>query len=149
MECSLRENILMPAEKRYWCHGRLAENAVKMMQTVFDIQPVDSYYKAFGTMSGGNQQKAIMAKWMSLKPKVFILDDPTYGVDPNSRIMMFERVKEAAEEGMGIVVFSTEPELLADICTRVIVIREGKVSGEIKKTDGVLERETIVRWSYL
>ncbi len=149
MECSLRENILMPAEKKYWWRGRLAENAVKMMQTVFDIQPADSYGRKFGTMSGGNQQKAIMAKWMSLKPKVFILDDPTYGVDPNSRKMLFERIREAAKEGMGIIVFSTEPELMADICTRVIVVRNGRVSGEIRKEDGVLERETIVRWSYI
>ncbi len=149
MECSLRENILMPAERRYWRHGKLAKQAVQMMQAVFDIQPADSYERKFGVMSGGNQQKAIMAKWMSLKPKVFVLDDPTYGVDPNSRKMLFERIKEAAEEGMGIIVFSTEPELLADICTRVIMIREGRVSGELRKKDGVLERETIARWSYL
>ena len=90
-----------------------------------------------------------MAKWMSLKPKVFVLDDPTYGVDPNSRQRLFALLKEAASQGMGIIVFSTEPEQLADLCTRIVVIREGKAAGQIQKKDGILERETIARWSYL
>ena len=90
-----------------------------------------------------------MAKWMSMKPRLFILDDPTYGVDPNSRKRLFQLIQEAAAEGMGVIIFSTEPEQLAEICTRVIVICQGRVTGEIRKEDGVLEREMIARWSYL
>lgn len=149
MECSARENIFMPNEKRFWGRKRFGEKILQALQEVFDIQPYDSFEKPFGTFSGGNQQKVIMAKWMSLKPKVFIMDDPTYGVDPGSRQRMFMLMKEAANQGMGIVVFSTEPEQLADICTRIIVIRDGRAAGELQKKDGVLEREKIARWSYL
>lgn len=149
MECSARENLFMPNEKKYWSRKKLSRRTLQMMQEIFDIQPRDSFEKKFGTFSGGNQQKAIMAKWMSLKPKVFVLDDPTYGVDPNSRQRLFALLKEAAAQGMGIIVFSTEPEQLADLCTRIVVIREGKAAGQIQKKDGILERETIARWSYL
>ncbi len=149
LECSMEENILLPNRVRYWGRKKLKRNALDMMQKVFDIQPNDSFYKYFSKFSGGNQQKAIMAKWMSMKPRLFILDDPTYGVDPNSRKRLFQLIQEAAAEGMGVIIFSTEPEQLAEICTRVIVICQGRVTGEIRKEDGVLEREMIARWSYL
>ncbi len=149
MECSARENILLPDEKKYWGRKQLTEKTLEMMQDIFDIRPAGSFEKSFGIFSGGNQQKAIMAKWMSLKPKVFVLDDPTYGVDPNSRQRLFELIKEAAGQGMGIIIFSTEPEQLADLCTRILVIRDGRAAGQIQKKDGVLEREMIARWSYL
>lgn len=149
MECSMEENILLPNRKKYWGNKKLKRNVLSMMQNIFDIQPNDSFFKYFSKFSGGNQQKAIMAKWMSMKPRLFILDDPTYGVDPNSRKRLFQLIQEAAAEGMGVIIFSTEPEQLAEICTRVIVICQGRVTGEIRKEDGVLEREMIARWSYL
>lgn len=149
MECSMEENILLPNRKKYWNHRKLKSTVLHMMQNIFDIQPGDSFFKNFSKFSGGNQQKAIMAKWMSMKPRLFILDDPTYGVDPNSRKRLFQLIQEGAKEGMGVIIFSTEPEQLAEICTRVIVVCQGRVTGEIRKEDGILEREMIARWSYL
>lgn len=146
--CTLKENILMPNEKQYWHKKKLAKRMMDLSQRLFDIHPYNSSEKHFQTFSGGNQQKAIMAKWLSLRPIVFVLDDPTYGVDPTSRKKMFDLLKEAAALNVGIIVFSTEPEQLANICTRIIVLKEGKVSGQIDQQDGILDREIITR-SYL
>ncbi len=102
----------------------------------------------FGKFSGGNQQKAIMSKWLMQCPSVFVLDDPTYGVDPSSRIKLFEMIRISAGQNVGIILFSTEPEQLASICTRILVLGQGKVINEMKVEDGTLTREAVARWCY-
>jgi len=82
-------------------------------------------------LSGGNQQKVVMGKWLALEPKVLILDEPTRGVDVGAREEIYGRIRELAERGAGVIVISSEfEELLA--CDRVIVMREGRVVGELE-----------------
>lgn len=148
MASSLRENVLLPNEIQFWHKPKLVKNVMQKNIEVFDIQPGNDIHMEFGKFSGGNQQKAIIAKWLSVCPNVFILDDPTYGVDPASRIKVFDSIRSASANNVGIIVFSTEPEQLAYICTRIIVLQHGKAVFELHKSDGSLTREAVVRWCY-
>ena len=141
----LTENVLLPELGRFW-HARARERRV-MAEIIacFDVRPPRP--KAlFGRLSGGNQQKILLGKWLLLRPSVLVLEDPTSGVDPNARAKMFEALADAASQGVSFLFFSTEPEQLAAMCSRVIVLRDGAVAAELTGDD--LDQEIISRWSY-
>ena len=81
-------------------------------------------------LSGGNQQKAILAKWLATKPKVLLLDEPTRGIDVNAKAEIYKLINQLAESGLGIIMISSElPEIFA-VSDRVIVLSDGKVTGD-------------------
>jgi ribose transport system ATP-binding protein len=83
-----------------------------------------------GNLSGGNQQKIVLAKWLATKPKVLMLDEPTRGIDINAKNEIYKLILKLADEGMGIIVVSSElPEILA-ISDRVLVMAEGRLTAE-------------------
>jgi simple sugar transport system ATP-binding protein len=82
------------------------------------------------TLSGGNQQRVVLAKWIATQPKVFLLDSPTVGVDIAAKSGIYEIVKQLASKGMGILLISDEvPEVLYN-CHRILLMRKGKTAGE-------------------
>jgi ribose transport system ATP-binding protein len=83
------------------------------------------------TLSGGNQQKVALAKLLATRPKVIFLDEPTRGVDVGAKAEIHALLRDMARTGMGIVVISSEMPELIGVCDRVIVIREGEISGEV------------------
>jgi ribose transport system ATP-binding protein len=83
------------------------------------------------TLSGGNQQKVALAKLLATKPKVIFLDEPTRGVDVGAKAEIHALLREMVRAGIGIVVISSEMPELIGVCDRVIVIREGEISGEV------------------
>lgn len=148
MSVSLRDNLQLPNEMNFWHKSKKDTEVVEMAINEFDIRPKISNMP-FGKFSGGNQQKAIIAKWLKLRPSVLIMDDPTYGVDPAARMKIFASIKNASENGVSVVMFSTEPEQLAYVCTRIIVMNHGKIMQELHAADGTLTRESIARWCYV
>jgi ribose transport system ATP-binding protein len=81
-------------------------------------------------LSGGNQQKVVLAKWLATKPKVLMLDEPTRGIDINAKNEIYRLILKLADEGLGIIVVSSElPEILA-ISDRVLVMSEGSMTAE-------------------
>jgi ribose transport system ATP-binding protein len=82
---------------------------------------------AITTLSGGNQQKVLLARWLALGPRVLLLNDPTRGVDQRTRETLYQVFRELAAEGMALVVLSTEIEELLRLCGRVLVFREQRV----------------------
>ena len=79
-------------------------------------------------LSGGNQQKTVLARWLATKPKLLILDEPTHGVDVGAKAEIYALVRELAREGMAILRISSElPEVL-DLSDRIVVMRGGRVS---------------------
>jgi ribose transport system ATP-binding protein len=141
----LTENALLPAFDRYW-HARPRERRVMdRVMAEFDVQP-NRPSALFGQLSGGNQQKVLLGKWLLLRPPVLVLDDPTSGVDPNARATMFRAMQDAAQEGVAILFFSTEPEQLAAMCSRVLILRDGAVAAELVGSD--LDQNVISSWSY-
>ena len=98
---SMRDNIILPDARRYWRRGRLERAVIDAAIAEFDIQP-PRQATLFERLSGGNQQKVVLSKWLLLQPSVLILDDPTSGVDPASRRLVFDAVQAAAQRGIGV-----------------------------------------------
>lgn len=95
------------------------------------------------TLSGGNAQKVVLARWLATKPKFLLLDDPTKGIDVNARADFYEALEEARDEGMGILLYSSDENELARLCDRVLVMLEGRL---VATLDGdQVEAETIAR----
>ncbi len=93
-------------------------------------------------LSGGNQQKVVMAKIMSCEPEIFLMHDITRGVDIGTKKEMFTLVRQIAEQGKAVLYFSTDVEELERICDRVIVMRDGRVVGDFKGAE--LNKENII-----
>ncbi len=82
-----------------------------------------------GSLSGGNQQKTVLARWLATKPKILILDEPTHGIDIGAKAEIYELIRNLAREGIGIILISSElPEVMA-MADRVVVMHEGSVAG--------------------
>jgi ABC-type sugar transport system ATPase subunit len=91
-------------------------------------------------LSGGNQQKVVLAKWLALKPKVLILDEPTRGIDVGAKAEIHALMDQLAQEGMGIILISSElPEML-NMSDRILVVAEGEIVGELSRADATQER---------
>ena len=98
-----------------------------------------------GNLSGGNQQKVVIAKWLATQPKVIILDEPTKGIDIGSKAAVHEFMAELAAQGLAVIMVSSEiPEILG-MSDRVIVMREGRMVAEVARAD--LSPETLVRYA--
>lgn len=96
--------------------------------------------QAVANLSGGNQQKVVLAKWLLSNPKVLLLDEPTRGVDVGAREEIYEIIRGLADEGIAIVIVSSDlPEILG-ICQRVLVMHEGKITGELQSTEMTEEK---------
>jgi putative multiple sugar transport system ATP-binding protein len=95
------------------------------------------------TLSGGNQQKVVLSKWLFSSPKVLILDEPTRGIDVGAKYEIYQIINALAAEGKGVVVISSEmPELLG-ICDRICVMNEGRFVAEFTREEA--SQEAIMR----
>jgi ABC-type sugar transport system ATPase subunit len=94
------------------------------------------------TLSGGNQQKVVMARWLATEPKVLLLNDPTRGVDINAKRDLYALLLDLAAEGMAIVMLSTEVDEHVELMDRVLVFREGGIAAELPREQ--LSRRAIV-----
>jgi ribose transport system ATP-binding protein len=104
--------------------------AARELGRAYDVRP-NAPILPLGALSGGNQQKALLAKWLQTKPKLVLLDEPTQGVDVGARQQVYAALDAAALEGAGIVVASTDFEQLAQVCHRVLVFSRGQVVTEL------------------
>ena len=99
-----------------------------------------------GRLSGGNQQKVVIGRWLLRGPKVLILDEPTRGVDIGARGEIHRLIRDLAAEGMAVIAISSEPDELPDLCDRVLVMAEGRIVRELAGPD--LTRSSIIEASY-
>ena len=112
----------------------------------FDVRPNDPSLP-YGALSGGNQQKALLAKWFQTEPRLLLLDEPTQGVDVGARQQIFGLIRTAVEErGMHVLCASSDYEQLAAICDRVIVFGRGRVWRELVGDE--LTKERIIEQCY-
>ncbi|MGV8981465.1 sugar ABC transporter ATP-binding protein [Clostridium sp.] len=86
-------------------------------------------------LSGGNQQKIIIAKWLSRNPKLLIFDEPTRGIDVGAKYEVYELMQRLVEDGIGVIMISSELPEIIGISDRVLIMREGSISGELEKKD--------------
>jgi D-xylose transport system ATP-binding protein len=92
-----------------------------------------------GTLSGGNQQKVVLAKWLLTKPRVLFLDEPTRGIDIGAKQEIYTQINKLAQDGLAIVLVSSElPEVLG-LSDRLVVLHEGRLTGEFTRTQATPE----------
>ena len=114
------------------------ENAHSLVEK-FDVRPNDINEKAV-SLSGGNQQKVVFAKWYAIGPEILILDEPTKGVDVGAKREIYDLIKQLTHKGVCIILISSDlPELLS-LSDRIYVIHEGKVNGELLREEADQEK---------
>ncbi len=91
--------------------------------------------KLISQLSGGNQQKVILGRWLETEPKVLILDEPTKGIDVGAKSEFYKIICECAKKGMAVIVISSELTELIGLADRIVVMREGKVTGEVRREE--------------
>ena len=97
------------------------------------------------SLSGGNQQKVVLAKWLATKPEVLILDEPTRGVDVNAKYEIYLTINELAKQGLAIIMVSSELPEIINMCDNVCVVREGKLVKTLPKEE--LSQEEIMKYA--
>jgi ribose transport system ATP-binding protein len=142
---SLTENLSAADVSKYWRGGRLRtrQEAAEARQSIaqFSIKAI-SERQPFSTLSGGNQQKAVVARWLRRKPKILLLDEPTQGVDIEARGEIYRLVRQAVASGSSVIVVTSDFEELARVCDRVLVLTHGRVSAVLRPPDVEVSRIT-------
>ena len=116
-------------------------------QIVDDLKiKLDDLDMPVGRLSGGNQQKVVIGRWLLRAPKILILDEPTRGVDIGARAEIHRLIRQLAADGVAVLVISSEPDELPDLCDRVLVMAEGKIVREL--AGSALTRAAVVEASY-
>ena len=131
---------------RYYAKGLLLSDAKKEEVTQEYIKSLNikalSPDVPVGSMSGGNQQKVVLAKWLSAHPKVLILDNPTQGVDVGAKEEIYDIILRLAREGVAVVVLSSEAQEIIRVCDRALVLYHGALQGEVSGAD--MNEQTIM-----
>ncbi|MHA3703688.1 sugar ABC transporter ATP-binding protein [Jatrophihabitans sp. YIM 134969] len=144
---SVGENIVLGRMRSLYRAGWLGSraqraDALEWIEKV-DVRPGDPD-KPMSTLSGGNQQKTVIARVLRVRPKAIVLDEPTQGVDVGAKATIYDLLAGAAREGAGVVVCSSDAEELANICDRVLVLRHGRLAAELHKNrltvDAIVEQ---------
>jgi len=147
-EHSVGDNILMAAWSRYARAGFVDDSAAK---TAAESLVGRLHIRTRGlrqtvkTLSGGNQQKVVVAKNLTVSPRVLLLDDPTVGVDIGSKREILMQVRELAGAGTGVVLVSSELEELSGLADRVLVMRAGTIREVLDRADAELSQEVLSR----
>jgi ribose transport system ATP-binding protein len=135
MTSTLRENITVTRPGIHFRGGLLRKSPERSDVATWlerlDVRPRNSEF-TMADLSGGNQQKVVLARWLRMKPKVLVLNDPTQGVDIGAKSDIHKLIDEAAAEGTAVLVVSTDHEELVRLCHRVLILRRGKVADEME-----------------
>lgn len=132
---TVRENISLVGLPRLTRAGlirRQAEDA-QVNKLMADLQVKAAGQEvAAETLSGGNQQKIVLGKWLAIEPRVLILDEPTRGVDVGAKVQVHQLIRQLAANGMATLLISSELPELMSICDRILVMRRGAIAGELE-----------------
>jgi ribose transport system ATP-binding protein len=132
LDVSLSANISLPDLDSYtWMKlinpGREAANAERQRERLRIKTP--SVATEVGTMSGGNQQKVVLAKWLSMKPRCMIFDEPTRGIDVGAKNEIYQLMRGLADSGVAVLMISSDMEEVIGVSDRIAVMHEGTISG--------------------
>jgi len=143
---SVRENIALAALPRLSRFGLVSEARIDRLVDTFvkrlRIKASDPHQKV-GELSGGNQQKVLLARWLAMNPKVLLLDEPTRGIDVGAKAEVQKLIDELAGDGLGVLLISSDPEELIEGSDRVIALKDGMVVGEL--TGGDVTEDGLMR----
>ena len=140
----IKENMTIAARPFFFSnHGVInANDEIVAAQDYKDRINVkaNSINQVVGSLSGGNQQKVVVAKWMLTQPDVLIMDEPTRGIDVGAKYEIYCVINELAKAGKAIIVISSEMPEIIGTCDRCYVINEGEIAGELNKDEFSQER---------
>jgi rhamnose transport system ATP-binding protein len=143
LDFSIAQNVTLPILARLF--PRLLVDASDERQVAHDYTEQFSVRmtgvdQVAGSLSGGNQQKVVLAKWLASKPRILILDEPTRGIDIGAKVEVHRIISELAAAGLGIILISSDlPEVLA-MSDRIIVLHDGRMTAEIPRSRATPER---------
>ena len=140
---SVEENTVISSLRRYRKFGLLSSRKMRDV-TLGEIKRLrvktPSERVKIDTLSGGNQQKIILSRWLLTSPKILMLDEPTRGIDVGSKYEIYKLIIELATEGKGIIMVSSEMGELLGICDRIIVMSGGRIAGELSQREATQEK---------
>jgi ABC-type sugar transport system ATPase subunit len=143
---TIRENLTIPFVGRFTRAGHLRHGKERdlVMSRITALRVAGgSSETPIGLLSGGNQQKVLLGRWLEFDPVVYLLSNPTEGVDIGTRAALYEILRDLAKQGRGVLVSTGDLEELAALCDRVLVFADGRLAGELAG-EGIT-RETLVR----
>jgi len=144
MSMSITSNISLPTLKKYTnrlglIKRRQEKDTAEKFRERLNIRTPSIQLEA-GKLSGGNQQKVVLSKWLNTRPKLLILDEPTRGIDVGAKAEVHHMINELAQEGMAIIMISSDlPEVLA-MSDRVLVMREGQQMAIFNREEATQEK---------
>lgn len=143
LDWGIGRNVTLPALRKY-ARGRITKDrdenqAAKVLCEQMGVKAVSVFDKA-SSLSGGNQQKVVVAKALTAELKLLIMDEPTKGVDVGAKAAIYEVISELVEQGMSILIISSEmPEILG-MCDRIYVMHDGRMTGELVRDEATQEK---------
>jgi ABC-type sugar transport system ATPase subunit len=140
---TITSNISLPMLFKYaqhgWLQGKTERKAAYDAALQMEVR-ANNIWQLARELSGGNQQKIVLSKWLSTNPRILILDEPTRGIDVGTKAAVHALMSKLAVEGMAILMISSElPEILG-MSDRVIVMREGHITGHFSRAEATQEK---------
>ena len=145
-DLSVRENLILAFQVlKGFRHPISRAESEKLADEFIDLLEIKTASKEtpIKSLSGGNQQKVILARWLLTHPQFLILDEPTRGIDVGTKLEIQKQVLKLASEGVSITFISSEIEEMLAVCTRLIVMRDRKIVGQLK--DEQLRSDVIMK----
>jgi ABC-type sugar transport system ATPase subunit len=143
MSLSVRDNIVLPNLRRYSALWRMDERAidavVRQLVEALDIRPRDPRV-AVRSLSGGNQQKVVLAKWLAGRVSVLLLDEPTQGIDVAAKAQLHRLIREFAARGNAVIFTSSEMHELLSLADGVVAMRDEAITARLERGSGLTER---------
>ena len=146
VDIPIRENITLPALERYSTRGLVSKTreSKKAAETCEKLNvKAPSAETNAANLSGGNQQKVVLAKWLSLNPRLLIFDEPTRGIDVGAKAEIYQLMRNLAESGVAIMMISSDMEEVLGESDRIAVMHEGRITGIVDRADA--SEETIMK----
>jgi len=145
-ELTVRENLTLPALSRYasagWINDGTERAAARQMCAELGIK-TPSVETAASNLSGGNQQKVVLAKWLSLTPKLILFDEPTRGIDVGAKAEIYRLMRRLADAGVAILMISSDMEEVLGNSDRVAIMHDGRITGTLDRSE--CSQEAIMR----
>lgn len=149
LDGSVAENLTLASLRRYvrgplrWLRARALATAATGVFGAVRIDAKVRQGQAVRTLSGGNQQKVVLGKWLLCEPRVLILDEPTRGIDVGAKFEIYRLIRDLADAGAGVLLISSEMDELIGLCDRILVMRRGQIADALPRAE--FDRERILR----
>ena len=147
LKASVRDNITLASLKKFSRCGQLLQFKRENQAADAEIEKlrIKSRHRnqIVKTLSGGNQQKVVLAKWLLNDPQIIILDEPTRGIDIGAKAEIYKIIAQLAEQGRAIIMISSELEEILGLCDRVIVLYHGRITAEFERS--AFNQEDIIK----